>query len=124
MKALVGIDVACNDPDNGSFAGKTMMISYGEMELEADVWEGFRFTVLDGRRFRLHRREFRFIERKFWIGNWCWDRFWMKRPEAKRLIGLLRETGRWRCTQAPCRAYDWFNREGRFTPTPGESHDG
>lgn len=114
MKNLVAIDVACNDPDNGMFAGRTMMIQIGEMEIEADDWNGYAFTVLEDGRFRLHRRLFPYVDRKFWLGNWCWDRFWMRRAVAKQFLGMVRGSGHWRCTQAPCRLYDWFNREGRY----------
>ena len=117
-RRLMAVDVACNDPDNGNFAGRTMMVQVGEMEIEADNWAGYAFSVLDSGQVRLHRRAFSFVDRKFWMGNWCWDRFWMRRSEAKRFLGMLRDSGRWRCTSAPCRLYDWFNREGQFAARP------
>jgi hypothetical protein len=119
MKATAWFDVACNDPDNGVFDGKTHAITYrmwdGEyVELEADDWNGYAFTEIAGG-IRLHRRVFSIEGSKDWVGNWCWNGYKLSRTQAKRLIGTLRESGRWRCTHGPCAWYDWFNREGRFS---------
>ncbi len=114
MKSRVAIDIACNDPDNGLFADRAGMIQIDDIELKSDNWvDGYRFTEFDDA-IRLHRRKFKIVGSKDWVGNWCWNRYWMERIEAKRFIAMLRDSGRWRCTQGPCRWYDWFNREGRF----------
>ena len=116
MKKSALFHFACNDPDNGVFDGRVALAQYGDIELEAPNWEGFAFTVGDDW-IRIHRRKFRFIASKDWYGNWCWNVYRLPRPEAKRLIATLRENG-WRCTQGPCRLYDWWNGEGHFTPYP------
>jgi hypothetical protein len=108
MKALVAIDFACNDPDNGEFAGRVDQAHYAEADLEGDCLKGYAFEVRDGM-IRIHRRQFRFIERKFWVGNWCWDSFWFSRPVAKQLLGTMRRNGRWRCGDGPTRFFDWWN---------------
>lgn len=115
MKARVAIDIACNDPDNGLFDYRAGMITLGDdIELESDNWiDGYRFVDL-GDAIRLHRRKFKIVASKGWIGNWCWNRYWMERAEAKRFVLMLRTSGRWRCTSGPSRWYEWFNREGRY----------
>ena len=120
MKRLVRIDFACNDPDNGLFAGKVMQINYalspGEyVEIEADNWEGYAFGQGDDW-IRLHRRKFKVTGGKDWVGNWCWNAYFMKRPEAKRFLLMLKSSGRWRCTQGQTRWFDWFNGEKTSIP--------
>jgi len=111
VKAVVAIDFACNDPDCGEFAGRVLQACYAEAELEVqDFRKGYAFSVSD-RMIQVHRRRFRFIERKCWVGNWVWDRFFFTRPEAKRLLGTMRRSGLWRCTTGPTRLFDWFNSE-------------
>jgi len=106
MKKRVAIDFCCNDPDNGEFAGKVIGASYADCELENGMQE-YKFTAGDGF-IRIHRRNFKTVGRVYWLGNWCWDRFWFSRSEAKRLIGHLRKNG-WRCTGGPVRLADWWN---------------
>lgn len=120
MRQFAYVDIACNDPDNGNFAGRTHMITYNfndkeYVELEADNWEGYAFTEIEGG-IRLHRNIFSVVASKAWIGNWCWNRYKLPRPQAKKLIATLRDSGRWRCTHGPTRWFDWFNREGAFLP--------
>lgn len=112
MKATAIIHFACNDPDNGLFDGKTMMASYGDVELEAPGWQSYAFTEGEGF-IRIHRRKFEIVGSQDWVGNWCWNAYALRRDEAKRLLLTLRANG-WRCTCGPCRWYDWFNREGAF----------
>lgn len=114
MGLLFAIDFACNDPDNGMFDGKAMMAQYGDVELTAPIWGGFRFTETP-KGVRIHRREFVIRDRKEWLGNWCWNRYWFRRPEAKRLLLTLRANG-WRCTCGPERFFDWWNK----APDTGE----
>jgi len=115
MKARVAIDIACNNPDNGLFDHRACMMTIGgDIEIESDNWiNGYRFTDL-GNAIRLHRRIFKVVASKDWIGNWCWNRYWLERREAKRFVLMLRDSGHWRCTHGPSRWYDWFNREGRY----------
>jgi hypothetical protein len=111
MKRGVAVHFACNDPDNGDFAGKAGMaaVSIGEhlMDLELDFLAGVKFTELDGA-IRIHRRVFKVISTTYWCGNWCWNAYRLPRREYRRLIRTLAEHG-WRCTSGLVRwgeAYD------------------
>lgn len=110
MKEIVAFDFACNDPDNGLFAGKVWSAQYGEAELELNSYNPVRFTEHPGG-IRIHRRYFRVVGSTEWLGNWCWNRYWLPRAEAKRLLLTMRDN-RWRATCAPHHFYRWFNREG------------
>jgi hypothetical protein len=112
MRALSAIDFACNDPDNGSFSGRTGMAVYGDAEIESpDIYGGYKFTELDHGSIgfiRIHRRKFIYTDAREWVGNWCWNRYYLRRDEMKRLLLTLRDNG-WRVTCGPSRFYDWFN---------------
>lgn len=105
----IAIDFACNDPDNGEFAGRVALVSFDDCELD-DGFQERRFTVGDDW-IRVHRKKFKFRVRKVWFGNWCWDRFWFERAEGVRLLKHLAANG-WRGTGGPVRLSDWFDRQG------------
>jgi hypothetical protein len=110
MKDIVAIDFACNDPDNGLFARRVFAAECGEAELEPVFCEGFAFTELAGGKLRLHRRIFQTaLPSREWFGNWCWNRYFFTRNEAKRLLRTMQANG-WRATCAPHHFYRWFNR--------------
>lgn len=115
MKDFGAFDFACNDPDNGLFASRVFRASYGDAEFEGDFMAGYRFRV-EGDEIKLHRRKFKFLRRKYWVGNWCWDRFWFRRDEARRLLKTMRESGLWHCDTGPARFFDWFNRPCEAAP--------
>lgn len=114
-RMLTRIDFACNDPDCGDFAGRVLRIDYRGNELEADDWDkGYAFTVDAQRnRVRIHRRWYQAQSYKPWYGNWCWDAYWFKPREAKRLLRNLRASGRWSCTSGMVRFSEWFDSSGR-----------
>lgn len=113
MKRTAWFDVACNDPDNGMFAGRTHAVTYrlwdgSYCELEADNWGGYAFKDT-GDAIRLNRKSFCFEGSRDWVGNWCWNGYALTRQEAKKFLRHLKATGRWHCTHGPTRWYDWFN---------------
>lgn len=107
MKNFVAIEFACNDPDNGLFAGRVSAITYGDAEIEAENIDGFKITWLDGA-VRIHRKVFPIDGANEWFGNWCWNRFIFRREVAKALLCTLRDNG-WRVTCGPSPLYSWFN---------------
>jgi hypothetical protein len=112
--ALTIVSIACNSHENGAFRGRADSIHYGDdqdLELQHQDWyRGVKVTFLKDGRVRIGRRTFVYERHKEWYGNWCWDGFWMKRKEARRLLRYLHDSGRWHCEAGPCRLYDWFNR--------------
>lgn len=107
MGRLVSVDFACNDPDNGSFAGKVWMGAIDGNEIESRGGCEVRFTELPNA-FRIHRKKFVVTDAKEWVGNWCWNRYWLTVREANRLVEHLKAHG-WSCTCGDERFYDRFN---------------
>ena len=107
MSRVVHVDFACNDPDNGNFAGKVEMASIDGNEL-ARGDGAVAFTVLPNT-IRVHRKKFLVLRSHDWVGNWCWNRYAMTVKEANRLASHLRDNG-WHCECGDERFYEWFNR--------------
>ena len=110
MAKLIPVDFACNDPDNGDFAGKVWMGQIDSNDIERAAGE-IAFTELE-EGFRIHRKRFIAHDVRHWVGNWCWNRYWLSVREANRLIEHLRMNG-WSCVGGDARFYDLFNREGQ-----------
>jgi hypothetical protein len=106
---------ACNDPRNGLFIGRASACQVGgkawNLELTHDSWgKGCPFMVAETlMRFCIHRTWFPFAGHREWVGNWCWDAFSLKRPQALRLLLVMRNSGQWSCDAGPTRIARWWN---------------
>jgi hypothetical protein len=80
---LSRIELCCNDPDNGNFAGAVSAIQVGDLELMSKRWwltpSGPRLRV-EADRFILAGKSWPYERGKEWYGNWCWDAYWVQ-PE-------------------------------------------
>ena len=93
-QGLCRIDIACNDPDNGTFAGRAAMVhAYDLLQLESCDMQGPVFRELPGQRIRISRRTFKIAKSKEWFGNWCWNAYWLEAGDAVRLLQYLRSLG-------------------------------
>jgi len=110
VKKLVAFDVACNDPDNGHFAGRTASISMLGCEFEPSNFDGYKFNVEVDGTFRLHGKTVPFVSCTEWIGNWCWNRYWIRRSDAKALLHIFLKKN-WHCVSGPARLCDWYDRK-------------
>lgn len=100
MRELVRIDIACNDPDNGCFAGCAQMIELpdGLMELEARSYDRPpRFADLGGA-FRLAGKRWPYQRSKDWFGNWCWNAYWLTDADARAFLIWLHGRKLFDCT--------------------------
>lgn len=104
---LIKIDFACNDPDNGAFAAIAGVASVHGCDLELDPLGGVRFTDGPGW-IRIHRGTFKTSGAREWVGNWCWNRYWLPVQEYRRLIRHLARHG-WRCTGGLARWTDAYD---------------
>jgi hypothetical protein len=120
-KRLIAVDFACNDPDNGNFAGRVGAASVHDCDLELDPLGGVKFSVdVKLGTLRLHRRTFRFRQWGQWVGNWCWNRYCFTPTEYRRLIRTLAWNG-WSCTGGLSRWSDAFDALPRKPlPSPPE----
>jgi hypothetical protein len=83
------VDIACNDPDNGLFAGRAAMIQVGSLlELTAKKDPAPKFAELVGC-FRLSGKTWSTEGSKDWVGNWCWNGYWMAIPTAVEFLAWL-----------------------------------
>jgi hypothetical protein len=112
MRRGIAVHFACNDPDNGDFAGKAGVAAVsigGElMDLELDPMGGVKFIEIDGA-IRVHRKTFKVIGVTHWCGNWCWNAYRLPHGEYRRLIRTLAANG-WRCTGGLTRWTDAYDR--------------
>ena len=106
------LDVACNDPDNGLFSGTAQMMQIETWDKETVELECFcrppRFTEGDGW-IRIHRLKWPIVRSKEWMGNWCWNAYWL---QPFTLIGLLHaahKAGFFRCVSGPSHLFDNWN---------------
>lgn len=118
-RPMIRIDVACNDPDNGNFAGRAPMIQIGDIDLEARDFYGRppRFAILAATpegvsRFRLSGKTWTYRASKAWYGNWCWDAFWLRQLDAADFVNWLRRRRLYDCITGPSTFHEWFDGEG------------
>jgi len=104
------LHIACND-ERGQFAGEAeaVQVQGQGWSLDLDGWAR-SFRVDDARlRLFVHGAWFPFMSSREWVGNWCWNAYRMKRPQALRLIAHLRWHG-WHCDGGGARVCGWFDR--------------
>ena len=109
------IDVACNDPDNGNFAGVAMQLQIGCAEFEANAWAnssyrliGPKFELVPGG-FKMSGKGFKIAGSKDWYGNWCWNRYQMEDGEITRFVQWIWKRFNFSCTTATEEFFDWFD---------------
>lgn len=103
------IDVACNDPDNGIFAHRAEMISVASDFLDLELCaRAPRFIELPGK-FRLAGKTWPITGSKEWVGNWCWNGYWMDIPKAVEFLAWLQAKNIFRCTCGEERVYNTWN---------------
>lgn len=92
----ISLMVACNDHRNGVFAGEADLIELGTRHSD-DV-----HIALDGptTRFRefadavkIGRRKFPVLGGKEWVGNWCWNEYFVTPEVAAKVLNHLRTIG-------------------------------
>lgn len=90
MNAL-RVDFACNDPDNGLFAHAVSQIEVSHLgpvlELET-YWQPRRFLLTETG-FSLAGKRWPTVASKEWLGNWCWNAYWLEIPVAVDFFAWL-----------------------------------
>lgn len=105
----VRLDFACNNPDNGDFAGRVSAIHLpeGALELTSRNWAITSFRGCPkfdevGSAIRFLRRLWRFAGTVNWAGNWCWNAYWFPLNDAAELLFQARASGLFRCEGGWC----------------------
>ncbi len=105
---MVQIHMACNNPDNGDFAGRVAQIDVqsGALELTARGWSITSFRGCPKHREDTSRgrhviylagKPFQYHARKSWIGNWCWDGYSFTAHVATNFLVWLHRRALFRC---------------------------
>jgi hypothetical protein len=106
------VHFACNG-ERGEFTGRAEGFEISGRRWSIDLDGDAAFTVDHaGLRLRIHRQWFPFMGEREWVGNWCWNAYRMKRPQALRLLAVLAAAG-WTCSGGDARVCDWFDRSLR-----------
>jgi hypothetical protein len=115
----IRIDFACNDPDNGNFAGRVAQIHVGDaLELVARNWNILSFNGCP--RFRVDRRfivlsgkRWPIVQSVDWYGNWCWNAYWFEPDVAADFLVWLRGRDLFQCEGGDVIACDSWERNER-----------
>lgn len=77
------VDICCNDPDNGLFAGRAVQIQCGVdfIELEALRYPEPKLVETETA-IRLAGKTWPILGSKYGIGNWCWNGYWFRTDVA------------------------------------------
>jgi len=105
------IDMACNDPDNGLFAGRVEQISIGSAFLELTIRrDPIRLVELPDGRLRIARRVFPITASAEWVGNWCWNRYWLDLEQAVKLLVWLHQRRFFNCDEGEERLFNLWRK--------------
>lgn len=89
----VCVALCCNDPDNGLFWERAcgIIIQAGGQSIDLDGGD-VRMTITEAG-IRIFRRVFPFSACQDWVGNWCWNEYWMRIDDAARLLWCALRAG-------------------------------
>ena len=120
MTLPVAIDLACNDPDSGLFAGRIqgVQIYYrcGDplVELEPRTTRAPLLTRLGEGRLRISGKSWPIVGSKEWFGNWCWNRYWFDRGVAADLLIWMQARDLFVCSTGELRIFNAWKWRGRL----------
>ena len=108
---MIGVDFACNDPDNGLFAGRIEQIQVGSEFLELTARrEPVRLVEVDDSTLRIAGRHWAYDRAKYGVGNWCWNRYWMRLDDAAALIAWLHKRRFFHCDMGEERIFNLWRK--------------
>lgn len=104
MAKRILIDFACNDPDNGAFAGRFSQIHLPESALELTC-RNWSITSLrgcpklrdNGSTIATSGKPWPITRRVHWHGNWCWNGYWMTAETAQAFLTWLHKRQTFQC---------------------------
>ncbi len=113
-RKLIAIDLACNDPDNGNEIGqvRALEIADGALEFDGRIFGRPLRLVENANDFRMAGKTWPFEYMKAWYGNWCWNRYWLKRDVAIAFTRWIKRRGLF--TEPHCgdeKLFNWWKSE-------------
>ena len=114
----IAIDICCNDPENGNFAYRAAGITVGNGEIAIELMA----RDMIGPRMRVNpeaiivsNKRWPIVASKDWLGNWCWNRYWMRHEDAVAFLLWVHEGGKFQCDMAWGDIFDaWKLRNGNL----------
>lgn len=103
--------IACND-DNGNFEYRANAIALGFPEANLDlgmIWARPPFFNAWRDRIKLGRKTYPIKDQQSWVGNWCWNAYYLEPVHAARLVHDLMRDKRFSCEGGyvdACEAWD------------------
>ena len=86
MAKTIRVDLACNDPNSGLPSGRVNAVMIGNVEFYSNTLDwGPKLTEGDGW-IRIGGMKLGCAGSKYGVGNWCWTRFWLNKPDVERLV--------------------------------------
>ena len=104
--------IACNDSDNGDFEYRANAIALGFPEATLDlglVWARAPFFNAWRDRIKIGRKTYAIKDLQSWVGNWCWNAYYLEPVHASRLVYDLMRDKRFACEGGyvdACEAWD------------------
>jgi len=117
---MIMVDVACNDPDNGLFAGRAEQISIGYDLLELEPRRAAPRFVEMTNGFRLAGKQWHSPEAKYGVGNWCWNGYWMKTKHVAHFLSWLHGRRLFSVSSGESRLFNMWQSEKPFDDSDRE----
>jgi len=96
--------IACNEPDNGFFAGRAQQIEVGDVLTLEPRRTAPILTQRPGA-IRLVRRWWPVVASTEYLGNWCWNGYRLPWRYGVDLLVALHDSGLFDCTEGETRLY-------------------
>lgn len=113
-----GVDLACNDPDNGNFRGEVHAIDICNGALECDgriFGNPLKLVVLDDA-IRLSGKRWPIKGARDWTGNWCWNGYAMLPVTVVAFSMWLRKRKLFDGWEGGCDLVDWMEGKREMSP--------
>lgn len=117
-KLRYGIDLACNDPDNGNFLGEVHAVDIcsGALECDGRIFaRPLKLVVLDDA-IRLSGKRWPVKDSRDWIGNWCWNYYAMLPVTVVAFAMWLKKRNLFSGWEGSCDLVDWMEGKREMSP--------
>lgn len=107
------IEIAEND-DNGNPQGWAERIQIGDLNLENTLIGGRSPKIsFDGKTLQVGRI-YAPASMHSWVGNMCWNRYYISWGAAMDIVNYLMRCKYWHCFEGPCKQFEKFNSKTMF----------
>lgn len=117
---LYPVHIACNDGDNGMMGrhAEGVSLSFGKLPSFDLAVPSVTFRHIDtqsGTAFRFSRREYAYASMSTWVGNWCWNAYYLSPMIAAKFVQDMMRDARWTHDGGLVEACDAWERQDLAT---------